>query len=226
MATFPPRSGIIIVVELAILLSLFFFKDNLVCTSIDPGFGLLPTSTESALSAASPRRAHCPSSNQAWSIATTSGSICKFPAYQAADWPNADLEPSASALEWISRLNLQKRHFACTQWGNYGPFFETVIRYLGGLLSAYALSNEPARATELGEKLFPAFNTSSRLPVYGVNTQTKEATPSITVLLAEMGSFQMEYKYLAHSMSREDSLAATDKIMDIMENALDTKIHL
>lgn len=57
----------------------------------------------------------------------------------------------------------------------YAPFFETVIRYLGGLLSAYALSQDPIfleRADELGTLLLPAFETKSGLPVYGVNTVT------------------------------------------------------
>lgn len=58
----------------------------------------------------------------------------------------------------------------------YAPFFETTIRYLGGLLSAYALSKEPillARADNLGRLLLPAFNgTTSGLPAYSVNTNT------------------------------------------------------
>jgi mannosyl-oligosaccharide alpha-1,2-mannosidase len=59
---------------------------------------------------------------------------------------------------------------------SYAPFFETVIRYLGGLLSAYALSREPIllqQADDLGMKLFPAFNgTKSGFPAYSVHTQT------------------------------------------------------
>ena len=57
----------------------------------------------------------------------------------------------------------------------YAPFFETVIRYLGGLLSAYALSGDPillSRADDLGKMLLPAFNTTSGLPIYAVNTVT------------------------------------------------------
>jgi mannosyl-oligosaccharide alpha-1,2-mannosidase len=57
----------------------------------------------------------------------------------------------------------------------YAPFFETVIRHLGGLLSAYALSYEPVllkAADDLATKLSPVFNTSSGLPAYGVNTDT------------------------------------------------------
>jgi hypothetical protein len=59
--------------------------------------------------------------------------------------------------------------------GDYAPFFETIIRYLGGLLSAYALSGEPillTRADELGASLLPAFKTLSGLPMYAVNPVT------------------------------------------------------
>lgn len=54
-------------------------------------------------------------------------------------------------------------------------FFETVIRYLGGLLSAFALTGEPvllARADDLGRQLLPVFNTTLGLPAFGVNLAT------------------------------------------------------
>jgi hypothetical protein len=55
---------------------------------------------------------------------------------------------------------------------HYVPFFETTIRYLGGLLSAYAMSGNPvllARADDLGRALLPAFNTTSGLPSFAVD---------------------------------------------------------
>jgi len=59
---------------------------------------------------------------------------------------------------------------------HYAPFFETTIRYLGGTLSAYALSGEPVLARladELGQLLIPAFDgTTSGLPAYSVNVET------------------------------------------------------
>lgn len=45
--------------------------------------------------------------------------------------------------------------------------FETTIRHLGGLLAAYDLSREPsllAKATELGDLLYMAFDTPNRMP--------------------------------------------------------------
>ena len=106
------------------------------------------------------------------------------------------------------------------------PFFETVIRYLGGLLSAYALSGEPillARADDLGKMLLPAFNTSSGMPMYAVDTvtcvsslrasaqaeqiprhsgQTRHGWVGPIVLWSETLSCQVEYKYLAHLTGR------------------------
>jgi mannosyl-oligosaccharide alpha-1,2-mannosidase len=55
------------------------------------------------------------------------------------------------------------------------PFFETTIRYLGSLLSTYALTGDPellAAADKLGSALLPAFNTPSGLPRWGVDTIT------------------------------------------------------
>ncbi|KIJ34708.1 glycoside hydrolase family 47 protein, partial [Sphaerobolus stellatus SS14] len=101
------------------------------------------------------------------------------------------------------------------------PFFETVIRYVGGFLSAYALSGEPimlSRAEDLAWRLLPVFNTSSGLPVYGINVETGEHAYGGSCLLAEMASCQMEYKYLAHLTGRDEFFNASDYIMDIMIN--------
>ena len=51
-------------------------------------------------------------------------------------------------------------------------FFETVIRYLGGLLSAYALSGRQVllyKADELGRNLLLAFNTATGMPAFEVD---------------------------------------------------------
>ncbi|KAK7687285.1 hypothetical protein QCA50_009790 [Cerrena zonata] len=105
---------------------------------------------------------------------------------------------------------------------SYAPFFETVIRYLGGLLSAYALSHEPillAKADDLGKMLLPAFNTSTGLPMYAVNTVTGDTRlgwAAGTVLWSEALSCQLEYKYLAHLTGRQQYFDNVEKIMDIM----------
>ncbi|KAH8103865.1 glycoside hydrolase [Cristinia sonorae] len=107
----------------------------------------------------------------------------------------------------------------------YAPFFETVIRYLGGLLSAYALSNETillSRADDLGQKLLPVFNTSSGMPMYAVNTvngRVRQGWAPGSVLYAEAMSCQMEYKYLAHLTGRAEYFEKVDAIMDIVARA-------
>jgi mannosyl-oligosaccharide alpha-1,2-mannosidase len=66
-------------------------------------------------------------------------------------------------------------HLHTQSQGVYAPFFETVIRYLGGLLSAYALSRDTIllqRADDLGRLLSPAFGTDSGFPDFGVSTST------------------------------------------------------
>ncbi|KAI5984317.1 glycoside hydrolase [Pisolithus albus] len=90
----------------------------------------------------------------------------------------------------------------------FAPFFETVIRALGGMLSAYALSKEPillTRADDLGKALLPVFNTTSGLPMYAVNTATGATRKSWSVdaFWAEVTSCQLEYKYLAHLTGRK-----------------------
>ncbi|CAE7490878.1 MNS1 [Symbiodinium natans] len=83
--------------------------------------------------------------------------------------------------------------------------FEVVIRALGGLLGAHSLSGRQIfleRAVELAERILPALNTSSGLPLprwnlargQGKGTYDPRKEPTI---LAEAGSFQLEFRYLS-----------------------------
>lgn len=104
-------------------------------------------------------------------------------------------------------------------------FFETVIRHLGGLLSAYALTNDTrlrTKADELGTKLSPAFNTKSGFPAFAVNTYEYVQHPSVSSsdvtygmpsgvglgspigALAEIASFQLEYTYLGKITGKKE----------------------
>ncbi|KAL0947748.1 hypothetical protein HGRIS_013828 [Hohenbuehelia grisea] len=136
------------------------------------------------------------------------------------------------SLEAVSKLtfSVPKVHFlprishtmSQTSQGQYAPFFETVIRYLGGLLSAYALSGQTmllSRAEELGRKLLPVFESSHGLPWYSVNTDSGEAGVGWlggSVLFAEAMSCQMEYKYLAHLTGRSEFYDKVEKVMRLM----------
>lgn len=84
--------------------------------------------------------------------------------------------------------------------------FETTIRYLGGFLGAYDISNGKfpvllEKATELGEILYKAFDTQNRMPMTRFNVKLgtmdgmKEASES--ALLAELGSLSLEFTRLS-----------------------------
>ncbi|KAI9468919.1 MAG: glycoside hydrolase [Benjaminiella poitrasii] len=82
--------------------------------------------------------------------------------------------------------------------------FETVIRCLGGLLSAYELaSDHPQRhlllekAEEVGLTLLPAFDTPSGIPYYRFNPVTFESSDNIT-FLADAATIQLEFFLLSH----------------------------
>lgn len=76
------------------------------------------------------------------------------------------------------------------------PFFETVIRYVGGLASAYHLTGDHiflTAAEDVAREVLPAFDTPSGLPAYAINQhlpQTNGWNPN-SLFLAEVGSFQV-----------------------------------
>jgi len=77
--------------------------------------------------------------------------------------------------------------------------------FLGGLLSAFALSKDPfylERATSLGELLVVGFEkTPSGFPESVLNLKTKASHNHAwngLCLLSEVGSSQIEYAYLSH----------------------------
>ena len=84
-------------------------------------------------------------------------------------------------------------------------FFETVIRELGGLLSAYEFSKDKVfldKAEILAEKLLKAFNTPYGIPYASVNLMSGNgASPGWTggsSILSEIGTVQLEFLYLAY----------------------------
>ncbi|KAG8887664.1 hypothetical protein FRB98_009226 [Tulasnella sp. 332] len=113
-----------------------------------------------------------------------------------------------------------------TQYGelDHGvPFFETSIRYFGGILAAYAKTNNSMllqKADELGEALLPAFDSKAGLPYFSVNPKTghtEEHWGQDVVILAEMGTCQMEYKYLAFLTGNRKYFDKVERIRKLME---------
>jgi mannosyl-oligosaccharide alpha-1,2-mannosidase len=82
--------------------------------------------------------------------------------------------------------------------------FETTIRYLGGFLSAFDLTQNKVlldKAVEVGEMLYVAFDTPNRMPVtrWGWEKASK-GYPQVAweySLVSELGSFSLEFTRLS-----------------------------
>ncbi|RVX72429.1 hypothetical protein B0A52_03617 [Exophiala mesophila] len=84
--------------------------------------------------------------------------------------------------------------------------FETTIRYMGGLLAAYDLSEGKypvllTKAAELGEILYSAFDTPTHMPMtrwaWKNTALGGNAEPGTMTLLAELGSMTVEFTRLS-----------------------------
>ncbi|KAF9043367.1 glycoside hydrolase [Panaeolus papilionaceus] len=122
--------------------------------------------------------------------------------------------------------SIKDLHMRPTKPDHYAPFFETTIRYLGGTLSAYALSKEPKLkelAEELGTLLIPAFDgTTSGLPAYSVNVETGKVLADAgkkTVLFAEATTCQLEFKYLAKITGKKEYYERVQNAMQVFYRA-------
>ncbi|KAF9054465.1 glycoside hydrolase family 47 protein [Panaeolus papilionaceus] len=100
------------------------------------------------------------------------------------------------------------------------PFFETVIRYLGGLLSAYALTSDRLfleRADDLAIALDPVFHPQTGLPYFSVNTTIGQPDGPPYGILAEIGSLQLEYSYLAKITGNPSHFNRSQTIMNLFK---------
>lgn len=102
--------------------------------------------------------------------------------------------------------------------------FETTIRELGGLLAAYDLSEDTVfldKANELADLLSPAFNTRSGIPRGQVNLQSHQPVTGwagSSAILSELGSLQLEFRYLAKHKNRPELDSKVMKAFQIMRN--------
>ena len=105
-------------------------------------------------------------------------------------------EEYEKAKSWVLNLDFNR---------NFGAsVFETTIRVLGGLMSAYYLSGDRLyvdKAKELADKLSPAFNTPTGVAMSQINLASGHAhTVGWTggrAILAEFSTLQMEFYAVA-----------------------------
>ncbi|ORY71768.1 glycoside hydrolase [Pseudomassariella vexata] len=104
--------------------------------------------------------------------------------------------------------------------------FETTIRYLGGFLAAYELSEKKystllKKAVEVGELLICAFDTPNRMPISRWNWKSYVRGDSqkapYSVLVSEIGSLSLEFSKLSQLTGDLRWHDAAQRISDEME---------
>ncbi|KAF6835407.1 class i alpha-mannosidase 1a [Colletotrichum musicola] len=109
------------------------------------------------------------------------------------------------------------------------PVFETIIRYLGGLLAAYDVSGGKKggydmlldKSVELAEILMGVFDTPNRMPILYYNWMPQYASQphrATTVSVAELGSMTMEFTRLAQLTGEDKYYDAIARITNAFED--------
>ncbi|KAI0444573.1 family 47 glycosyl hydrolase [Xylaria telfairii] len=102
-------------------------------------------------------------------------------------------------------------------------WFETTIRHLGGLLSAYDLSHEPVllrKAVELGDMLYMAFDTPTRMPPFWLDfelAKTGRLRAGYHDPAASTTSSSLEFTRLAQLTGESKYYDAIDRITEILD---------
>jgi len=104
--------------------------------------------------------------------------------------------------------------------------FETTIRYLGGFLAAYDLSEGkyPSlldKAKELGEMLYVAFDTPNHFPMtrwhFKDAMMGKKQVAHDAALVAEIGSLTLEFTRLSQITGDPKYFDAVQRIMNVFD---------
>jgi len=120
--------------------------------------------------------------------------------------------------EWISN-NLDMN-----QMGGDVSVFETNIRYLGGLLTAYAFTGDEMfkqKAAHICDKLLPAFDTPTGIPYALVNMRGGSAknfgwASGGSSILSEFGTLHMEFAYLSDITGNSVYREKVEKIREVI----------
>ncbi|KAI1361106.1 family 47 glycosyl hydrolase [Xylaria arbuscula] len=101
-------------------------------------------------------------------------------------------------------------------------WFETSIRHLGGLLSAYDLSQEPTllrKAVELGDMLYMGFDTPTRMPPFWLDFELAKAgglRPGIHDPAASTTSSTLEFTRLAQLTGENKYYDGVGRITEVL----------
>jgi mannosyl-oligosaccharide alpha-1,2-mannosidase len=129
------------------------------------------------------------------------------------------------AVEAVSRID-----FGASE-ENAISVFETTIRYLGGLLSAYDLSHEKVlldKAEQIGEMLYRAFDTPNNMPLDRLTIKAAKKPEGggypadSNICFAGIGSLTMEFTRLAQVTGRSKYYDAVARVTDFLDSAQNT----
>ncbi|RGB32152.1 Glycoside Hydrolase Family 47 protein [Rhizophagus diaphanus] len=129
-------------------------------------------------------------------------------------------EEFKNATEHISHINFNSSVIPIS-------IFETTIRYLGGMLSAYELSGDEIlleKAKQLGEAMIPCFNSPTGLPYNNWNLTRglidSTYKPYSTGILAQVGTLHLEYMKLAQLTGNSTFFYKVQNVTDVLDKAV------
>ncbi|KAF2427666.1 seven-hairpin glycosidase [Tothia fuscella] len=123
------------------------------------------------------------------------------------------------AVDWVKDLDFKTSRRADV------PIFETTIRYLGGLIGAYDVTDGKYKilldkAVELAEIMMGAFDTPNRMPdtfyQWKPTFASQPHKASTRVVLAELGSLAVEFTRLAQITKEPKYYDAVARITDAL----------
>lgn len=127
------------------------------------------------------------------------------------------------ALTHVARIDWSKTAGDNSDGDDGCSLFETNIRYLGGLLSAYDLSAEIVllrKAIELGDMLYNGFDTPLRMPSNAFHFEKAKAGNlelSVRESLAHVGSLSLEFTRLSQLTGDPKYFDAIERIRGRMQ---------
>ena len=126
------------------------------------------------------------------------------------------------AVEAVAQINFSRSEETIVN------VFEYTIRYLGGLLGAFELSNRKYpilldKAVEVGEMLYAAFDTPNRMPLtrweWEKSAQGQAIQASDGCLVAELASLSLEFTTLSRLSKDDKYFDAIQRITDELQKA-------
>ncbi|KAJ8760005.1 hypothetical protein K2173_010861 [Erythroxylum novogranatense] len=167
--------------------------------------------------------------------------------YEKYAWGNDELQPQSKngvnsfgglgatlidALDTLYIMGLEEQFQRAREWvANALDFnkdydasvFETTIRVVGGLLSAYDLSGDKVfleKAKDITDRLLPAWNTPSGIPYNTINLANGNArNPGWTTgnsILADAGTEQLEFIALSQRTGDPKYQQIAEKVIEVL----------